>query len=651
VILILFPGLLVAAAPPSEPLPGPAWGVYLPLAATDAAGITDPGKKCHWFEKRDADGAVVGGAWYTHLVMKDGVPITDNADPAIWAGDAVLSLRRRPNNPQELEPVLEGQPLSEADGYVVMRMVLLRPGQDAMPPNPVQIGSPLAEPARRANEDRIRTSIPAAYWLAAEECHQGLWKQIMAGLHPVDPGAVDHDAALSAALTADNLPVAEFLDWLQPEIYLSYEDTLAFCARASTTLGTTVRLPSESEWEYACRAGRPTAFNTERGYTLRGPQWEVATTDTPPTVVQQEDYDDYFAKVNLKVQGPFDLTRSRFFVAGTWEEHLHTVRFESTGEIVIQQDFTALAEVEANFDSRYRRWYRRIYAFDWQTYDGSSAWFSVQPETLLDTQQDLRIELGRPAGMVAYDDRHLAQVVRGLFMPVDAEGRYTVDETAIADFRQVVDGIVPRGLLPSAGDPLVYYHQAEYDNQGIFLASPLPDEETFFKEADEDIKAAILSLPLGDPPSTASADLAEQVSAAIEQAKKRPSHAYVNWGLSTFDQSVTIDLGGLDAADKRGRFALRNRWGIANAQGSGAEGCVQLALGQPNDPGRRWNGEAGYADASGYSTAGELPEKRYAVIRGGSFHVGADRCRSAVRSPAIPLERRPQIGFRFLIED
>jgi formylglycine-generating enzyme required for sulfatase activity len=48
----------------------------------------------------------------------------------------------------------------------------------------------------------------------------------------------------------DNLPVEQ----------VSWEDAMEFCARLSQATGRTYRLPSEAEWEYACRAGTTTPF-------------------------------------------------------------------------------------------------------------------------------------------------------------------------------------------------------------------------------------------------------------------------------------------------------------------------------------------------------------------------------------------------------
>ncbi|MHC4624995.1 MAG: SUMF1/EgtB/PvdO family nonheme iron enzyme, partial [Planctomycetota bacterium] len=46
-----------------------------------------------------------------------------------------------------------------------------------------------------------------------------------------------------------------------PAVYVSWDDAAEFCRRLSQQEGKTYRLPTEAEWEYACRAGTTTRFS------------------------------------------------------------------------------------------------------------------------------------------------------------------------------------------------------------------------------------------------------------------------------------------------------------------------------------------------------------------------------------------------------
>jgi len=74
---------------------------------------------------------------------------------------------------------------------------------------------------------------------------QGQWKAIMGKLPP-------------CRFKGDSLPVER----------VSWEDAQTFCQRLSKKTGRAYRLPSETEWEYACRAGTASPFSFGETITI-----------------------------------------------------------------------------------------------------------------------------------------------------------------------------------------------------------------------------------------------------------------------------------------------------------------------------------------------------------------------------------------------
>ena len=68
----------------------------------------------------------------------------------------------------------------------------------------------------------------------------------------------------------------------RPVDNVSWEDAVAFCKRLSQKTGRDYRLPSEAEWEYACRAGTTTSLSygtkpLPRSWPIIGESMPMAT--------------------------------------------------------------------------------------------------------------------------------------------------------------------------------------------------------------------------------------------------------------------------------------------------------------------------------------------------------------------------------------
>ncbi len=89
-----------------------------------------------------------------------------------------------------------------------------------------------------------QVSVPGFY-LGKYEVTQAAWRAV-ANLPKVSRRLNPNPSYFKG----DNLPVEQ----------VSRAEALEFCARLSKATGRTYRLPTEAEWEYACRAGASTAF-------------------------------------------------------------------------------------------------------------------------------------------------------------------------------------------------------------------------------------------------------------------------------------------------------------------------------------------------------------------------------------------------------
>jgi len=131
---------------------------------------------------------------------------------------------------------------------VTLDMVLI-PGGSFM------MGSPDSEPGRFSDESFQHQVTLPGFWMGKYPITQAQYQAIV-GNNP-------------ARFKGNNRPVEQ----------VSWHDAIDFCDRLSQKLGQPYTLPSEAQWEYACRAGTTTPFYFGETITTdlanyRGTDWE-----------------------------------------------------------------------------------------------------------------------------------------------------------------------------------------------------------------------------------------------------------------------------------------------------------------------------------------------------------------------------------------
>jgi formylglycine-generating enzyme required for sulfatase activity len=100
-----------------------------------------------------------------------------------------------------------------------------------VPAGDFNMGSPPEEKGRQDDELLHKARITCPFRIGMTEVTQVQWQTVM-GTNPSN-------------FVGDDLPVEK----------VSWKNAVAFCKKLSETEGKTYRLPTEAEWEYACRAG------------------------------------------------------------------------------------------------------------------------------------------------------------------------------------------------------------------------------------------------------------------------------------------------------------------------------------------------------------------------------------------------------------
>ena len=178
--------------------------------------------------------------------LNEGWICHNNGDVKLALAKATAVLKERPNAPAALElkrvaeAAIWSPSPSRAAGY---RQTLQIGSQEYgfcwIPAGEFDMGSPTSEKGRFGNEKLHHVKLTKGFWALETPTPQSLYQEVM-GTNP-------------SKFKGDDLPVET----------VSWADATKFCAELTKRLpqGLRATLPTEAQWEYACRAGTKTPYS------------------------------------------------------------------------------------------------------------------------------------------------------------------------------------------------------------------------------------------------------------------------------------------------------------------------------------------------------------------------------------------------------
>jgi sulfatase modifying factor 1 len=164
----------------------------------------------------------------------------------------------------KIGPIAGAKPAASGANSIGMRLV-------GIPAGKFWMGSPDDEEGRLSNETLHEVEITQPFYMGAHEVTVGQFRQFVEATGYKTTAETDGQGANGWNEQKKEVEHGTQYNWKNPGfpqtdnhpvVLVSWNDAKAFCDWLSQKEGRVYRLPTEAEWEYACRAGTNTRYHS-----------------------------------------------------------------------------------------------------------------------------------------------------------------------------------------------------------------------------------------------------------------------------------------------------------------------------------------------------------------------------------------------------
>jgi formylglycine-generating enzyme required for sulfatase activity len=182
-------------------------------------------------------------------------------------------------------------PYTEAIGNTTVKFEML-----PIPGGKFRMGSPKSEPGHEDDESPQHEVEISPFWMGKHEVTWDEYDEFAFQMdlkrkkrEGIDPNKQSETEKAGDAVTRPTPPYADETFGMgrrgQPVICITHHSAMEYCRWLSAKTGKAYRLPTEAEWEYACRAGTKTAyFFGDAPSKLEEYAWYVENAEKPQVV-------------------------------------------------------------------------------------------------------------------------------------------------------------------------------------------------------------------------------------------------------------------------------------------------------------------------------------------------------------------------------